>query len=319
MNKSYLNLFTNALRIRLVEEEIAKRYSKNKMRCPTHLSIGQEIVPALYSLFVNKNDFAISTHRGHAHYLAKGGDLKKMISEIYGKSTGCSSGKGGSMHLIDLNVNFMGTTAIVANSIPLGVGLGLSAKLKKQNRISTIFFGEGATEEGAFYESINFSSVKNLPVLFICENNMYSVYSPLNVRQPKQRDISKMVKAMNVEVEKVNGTNIMKCYDTIKKSFEYVRKYKKPKFVEISTYRWREHCGPNYDNNLGYRSEKEFQYWKSIDPLNSMINKFNKSEKNNLKFKNIKIKIEKEIKQAFEFAENSPKPNKNSAYRGVYK
>ena len=149
-NREFLKLFTNALRIRLVEEEIAKRYSQNKMRCPTHLSIGQEIVPAIYSLFVNKKDFAISTHRGHAHYLAKGGNLKKMIAELYGKSTGCSSGKGGSMHLIDLSKNFMGTTAIVANSIPLGVGLGLSAKLNNENRISTIFLEKGLQKKVFF-------------------------------------------------------------------------------------------------------------------------------------------------------------------------
>ena len=302
-----------------MEEEIAKRYSQNKMRCPTHLSIGQEIVPAIYSLFVNRKDFAISTHRGHAHYLAKGGNLKKMIAELYGKSTGCSSGKGGSMHLIDLSKNFMGTTAIVANSIPLGVGLGLSAKLKNENRISTIFFGEGATEEGVFYESVNFSSVKNLPVLFICENNLYSVYSPLDVRQPKKRDISKMVQSMNIEVEKVNGSNIFRTYNTIKNSFEYVRKYKKPKFIEISTYRWREHCGPNFDNDIGYRTEKEFQYWKSKDPLSNMIKKIMKINKNKINYNDIKLNIEKEINSAFKFAENSPKPNRKFAYSGVYK
>ena len=318
-NREFLKLFTNALRIRLVEEEIAKRYSQNKMRCPTHLSIGQEIVPAIYSLFVNKKDFAISTHRGHAHYLAKGGNLKKMIAELYGKSTGCSSGKGGSMHLIDLSKNFMGTTAIVANSIPLGVGLGLSAKLKNENRISTIFFGEGATEEGVFYESVNFSSVKNLPVLFICENNFYSVYSPLDVRQPKKRDISKMVQSMNIEVEKVNGSNVLNAYNTIKNSFEYVRKYKKPKFIEISTYRWREHCGPNFDNDIGYRTEKEFQYWKSKDPLNIMSKKIIKINKNKINYNDIKINIEKEINSAFKFAENSPKPKRKFAYSGVYK
>lgn len=318
-NREFLKLFTNALRIRLVEEEIAKRYSQNKMRCPTHLSIGQEIVPAIYSLFVNKKDFAISTHRGHAHYLAKGGNLKKMIAELYGKSTGCSSGKGGSMHLIDLSKNFMGTTAIVANSIPLGVGLGLSAKLKNENRISTIFFGEGATEEGVFYESVNFSSVKNLPVLFICENNLYSVYSPLDVRQPKKRDISKMVQSMNIEVEKVNGSNVFSAYNAIKNSFEYVRKYKKPKFIEISTYRWREHCGPNFDNDIGYRTEKEFLYWKLKDPLNVMTKKIIKLTKKKNSYNEIKLKIEKEINSAFKFAENSPKPNQKSAYNGVYK
>ena len=133
------------------------------MRCPTHLSIGQEAVSAAFSEVVNKKDFAVSSHRAHVHYLAKGGNLKKMIAEIYGKKTGCSKGKGGSMHLIDLDVNFMGSSAIVGNSIPIGTGLALSAKINNTNQKSFIFFGDGATEQGVFYESINFAAVKNLP------------------------------------------------------------------------------------------------------------------------------------------------------------
>lgn len=153
-------------RTRSIEEEIAKRYHEGRMRCPTHLSVGQEAVPAAFSQLVQKKDFAVSSHRGHAHYLAKGGNLKSMIAEIYGKKTGCSKGKGGSMHLIDLSVNFMGTSAIVGNSIPIGVGLGLSAKIKKTKQISFIFFGDGAIEEGVFYESINFATVKKTSCYF---------------------------------------------------------------------------------------------------------------------------------------------------------
>ena len=138
-------------RIRAVEQEIAKRYHEGKMRCPTHLSVGQEAVPAAFSEIVLKNDFAVSSHRGHAHYLAKGGNLKAMIAEIYGKKTGCSKGKGGSMHLNDLSVNFMGTSAIVGNSIPIGVGLALAAKIKKTKQISFIFHGDAAVEEGVFF------------------------------------------------------------------------------------------------------------------------------------------------------------------------
>ena len=185
-------LYIEMYRIRAVEEMIAFKYPEGKMRCPTHLSIGQEAVPAAYSLLINNSDFAVSTHRGHAHYLGKGGDLKSMIAEIYGKKTGCSKGKGGSMHLIDLNVNFMGTSAIVGNSIPVGVGLGLSIELNKTDQISCIFLGDGAIEEGVFYESLNFAAVRNLPILFICENNLYSVYSPLSVRQPKNRIIAEI-------------------------------------------------------------------------------------------------------------------------------
>ena len=192
MNKKILiKLFEQVFRTRSVEEEIAKRYKFGKMRCPTHLSIGQESVPAALSLIMRKKDFAVSSHRAHAHFLAKGGSLKKMIAEIYGKKTGCSQGKGGSMHLVDINSNFMGSTAIVGNTIPIGVGLGLSSIIKNKNQFSFIFFGDGAIEEGVFYGSINFAIVKKLPVIFICENNFYSVYSHLKVRQPKKEKFIK--------------------------------------------------------------------------------------------------------------------------------
>ena len=165
-------------KIRLVEERIAEEYPNNQIRCPTHLSIGQEGVPAALSTLLRKEDFAVSPHRGHAHYLSKVGDLNSMIADLSGKKTGCSGGKGGSMHLIDKKNGFMGTSAIVGNSIPLGVGLSLSIKLQ-QKVMLLVFLGDGAIEEGVFYESLNFSVLGELPVIFICENNLYSVYSPL--------------------------------------------------------------------------------------------------------------------------------------------
>ena len=189
------------LRIRMTEEAIAERYTENKMRCPTHLSIGQEAISVGVCSNLTKNDFVLSTHRAHAHYLAKGGDLKRMIAELYGKKTGCSKGMGGSMHLIDKSVGFMGSTAIVGNTIPVAVGLGLSLKLKKEDGLSCVFFGDGAIEEGAFYESINYAVVHKLPVLFICENNLYSVYSGLTVRQPQGRKIYEMVDAMGIQTD----------------------------------------------------------------------------------------------------------------------
>lgn len=217
-------LYREALRIRNIELEISRRYSSNQIRCPVHLSVGQEGIAAAYALVMKKLDFAVSTHRGHAHYLAKGGDLKKMIAEIYGKVTGCSKGIGGSMHLMDLNVNFMGSSAIVGNSIPVGVGLGLSAKLKKKNQISYVFFGEGATEQGVFYESINFAIIKKLPVFFICENNLYSVYSDLKYRQPKTRKIYKLVKSFGIQTYKCNGNNVLNSYNTLVKARKFLLK-----------------------------------------------------------------------------------------------
>ncbi len=307
------------LRIRCVEEKIAERYPEGKMRCPTHLSIGQEAVPVAVSCALNKNDFAVSTHRGHAHYLAKGGSLKKMIDEIHGKESGCSKGKGGSMHLIDKDVSFMGTSAIVGNSIPLGVGLGLSAKLKSTNQISCIYLGDGAIEQGVFYESINFAILKKLRVLFICENNLYSVYSPLSVRQPKNRKISHMVNGMGINSLECDGNDVISCRKTLKSVIPDIRENSSPFFIEFKTYRWREHCGPNFDNDIGYRTVEEFEVWKKKDPIEFLKQRliiedvFVKQE-----LDQIKKSIENEINQVFINAEKAPFPNKKEAYKDVF-
>ena len=178
MNKKQkIELLYSMIRMRMVEEKIANKYSEQEMRCPVHLSIGQEAIASGICLNLEKKDQVLSAHRSHFHYLAKGGNLKKMISEIYGKETGCAGGKGGSMHLIDINAGLVAAVPIVGSTIPIGVGLAWANKLDKSKRIVVIFFGEGATEEGVFYESINFAALHSLPVLFVCENNYYSVYS----------------------------------------------------------------------------------------------------------------------------------------------
>ncbi len=314
-----LSLLRHMRRIRAVEEEIAARYPAGKIRCPTHLSIGQEAVPAGIAECVKPTDFAVSTHRGHAHYLAKGGNLKAMIAEIYGKATGCSKGKGGSMHLMDLSVGFMGTSAIVGNSIPLGVGLALSAQLKGTDQISCIFLGDGAVEEGVFYESVNFSAVRKLPVLFICENNLYSVYSPLSVRQPNGRSIAAMVAGMGINVLEGDGNNAFETHRILSDAVEGIRSGQGPWFLEFSTYRWREHCGPNFDNDIGYRSQKEFELWQRKDPiyqLEQFLQERNPAMDSIINAMSVEIKME--IAEAFEYAENSPFPLPEEAYTGIY-
>ena len=315
-----LFLYKSMKRIRLIEEAVADRYHEQEMRCPVHLSIGQEAVPAVTGLLLDDSDFAVSTHRSHGHYLGKGGSLKKMIAEFYGKAAGCSSGKGGSMHLIDQDVGFMGSTAIVAGTIPVGVGLGLSLKLKKSDRLSTVFLGEGATEEGPFYESINFAALKNLPVLFICENNLYSVYSSLDVRQPQDRKIYKMVEGMGMKSDWGDGNDVCQIYNKLKSAITHIRSKKGPYFIEFFTYRWREHCGPNYDNDTGYRTEDEFLAWKMKDP----IKKYEKRLlKENILSQDMIGKIENdishEITDAFSFALQTPFPEIDEIYTDLYK
>jgi len=307
-------------KIRLSEETIANRYSEWKMRCPTHLCTGQEAVCAALGLALRTDDFMVSTHRAHGHYLGKGGDLNKMIAEIYGKVTGCSRGKGGSMHLIDQGVGFMGSTAIVGGTIPIGVGLGLSIKYHETDQVSTVCLGDGATEEGVFYESLNFASLKQLPVLFICENNFYSVYSPLRVRQPEGRKIYKMVEAIGVPSDYGDGNDAIDIYKKISNAIASIRKEGGPRFFEFFTYRWREHCGPNYDNDLGYRTETEFHFWKKKDPIKNLESQI--LDQGILDTHDIQLMentIQKEINEAFDYAEKSPFPEEEETYKHLYK
>ena len=315
----YKELYMRMKLIRFVEESIAEKYPEGKMRCPTHLCTGQEAISAGVGLALEIHDYAVSTHRSHGHYLGKGGSLPKMIAEIYGKATGCSKGKGGSMHLVDKSVGFMGSTAIVGNSIPIGAGLALAAKLDKRNQVSCIFLGDAAIEEGVFAETVNFCAQRQLPVLFVCENNFYSVYSPLAVRQPQNRSISKMVEAMGIRSNQGNGNDGIEVYEKTKKVISEIKSNSSPRFLEFETYRWREHCGPNYDNDIGYRSEKEFLKWKDRDPIKIIEEKL--IEKGHLlssEIIDIDSSLNAEVEKAFTYAENSPFPDPDDAYNDIY-
>lgn len=308
------------LRIRMIEETIAENYKKQKMRTPVHLSIGQEAAAVASGSVLRKTDYAVSSHRAHAHYFAKGGNLNAMIAELHGKITGCCRGRGGSMHLIDTTVGFMGSTAIVGNTIPIGVGLGLSIQLNGDDRICCIYIGDGAVEEGVFYESLNFAVLKKLPVLFVCENNLYSVYTPLCKRQPVGRKIHELAKAIGAQVNCVeNGYDVLACCAALEKMALTVRAGNGPGFVEIYNYRYREHCGPNYDNDIGYRSVSEYESWLKQDSIQSFQaillrdNVFSQHDVDEMK-----KEIAREIALAFEFAEQSAFPDPKEAVSGEY-
>ena len=314
-----LRLLHQMLRIRTVEEEIARRYPEWKMRCPTHLSVGQEAVPAALGEILEKADLAVSTHRGHAHYLAKGGNLPAMIAELYGKATGCAQGKGGSMHLIDRRVGFMGTSAIVGNSIPIGVGLALALQVRKSRQLACVFLGDGAIEEGVFYESANFAAVRKLPVLFVWENNGYSVYAPLLQRQPKDRCIADMVAALGISSARGDGNDALASHALLGSAVSHIRSGNGPYFVELATYRWREHCGHAYDNDLGYRSVAEFESWKARDPIQRLRREIiAASPEKKSEILIIENRIDQEVSAAFDFAEQSPFLDPAEAYTGVY-
>lgn len=261
-----LPMMRQMMRIRMVEEAIANHYPDQEMRCPTHLCIGQEAVPVGVSAHLTKHDLVFSGHRSHGHFLAKGGDLKSMMAELYGRATGCAHGKGGSQHLIDLRCGFMGSAPILASTISVGVGAAWGAVLRAESRVVVVYFGDGATEEGTFHEAMNFASLKRLPVIFVCENNLYSVHSALAVRQPP-RSIAAMGSAHGVPAAQGDGNDIRVVYQLAQQAIRRARGGEGPTLLEFMTYRWMEHCGPNEDTELGYRSALELAEWKARDPI----------------------------------------------------
>jgi len=294
-------IYRKMLLIREVELGISARYSKGQMRCPTHLSVGQESTPAVISAFTNDMDYAVSTHRSHAHYLAKGGDLVAMLAEIYGLDEGCSRGRGGSMHLADKRVGFMGSSAIVGNSIPVGTGLGMAAKLDSSDAISIVYLGDAAIEEGVFYESANFAAVEELPVLFVCENNGFSVYTGFPERQPADRKIHEMVSAIGVESISVSSYEISSLIVEARSSVQFVRESRKPFFLEVETARYLEHCGPNDDSHLGYRDVSALEALKEQDPLMTLASDFSRK---GIDLATIESEVKQTVRQAFAQIDN---------------
>lgn len=368
-------LYRTMLRIRLVEEGIAALYAEQQMRCPVHLCIGQEAVAAGVCQLLGRDDLALSTHRAHGHYLAKGGDLRAMLAEMHGKATGCASGMGGSMHLIDLTAGFLGSAPIVGSTVPIAVGVAFGAALggarcrmatesrhgvrrgeqaelqieaacaatdavapkrpcipvsraecddgptgsAYQRRVVVAFFGEGATEEGAFHEALNFAALKQLPVLFVCENNLYSVYSPLAVRQPAGREVYRLAEGHGIVSRQGDGNDALTVHSLAYDALRHVHAGRGPAFLELKTYRWREHCGPNYDNNLGYRSEEEFQRWRALCPLIRL----GRRGVDDGSFTQAEIdawseEIRAEFAAAVQFAKHSPFPQPESMLQSVY-
>ena len=307
-------LFFEMLRIRRVEESLAKRYAEQEMRCPMHLCIGQEAIAVGVSAALENSDKVFSNHRAHGHYLGKGGSLQAMVAEMYGRTTGCCGGRGGSMHLIDLNVSFMGSTPIVGGTVPLAVGSAWTSKLCQTNDVTVVYFGDGCFEEGVVSESMNFAALHQLPVLFVCENNDFSVYTRRKDRQPDQA-IYKIAQAHGIASACGDGNNVLSVYAMAAKAVEAMREGQGPQFLEFSTYRWREHCGPDFDHGLNYRTAAEIQAGEETCPL--LAFKSGVAVDENL-LAQFELQIAEEIKQAFDFALTSPMPNAEKASGGVY-
>lgn len=313
------SLLRGILRIRTIEQRIKELYGEQEMRCPTHFSIGQEAVAVGVCAHVRRGEQITSAHRSHAHYLAKGGDLRAMLAELYGKATGCAAGKGGSMHLIDTDAGFLGAVPIVGSTISIGVGAALASVLQGAPTLSVIFFGDGAAETGVFHESLNFAAVHKLPVVMVCENNLYSVLSPLSWRQPEGREIIQLAQGHGVWNRQGDGNDVDEVYGLAGEAVEHARAGRGPAFLEFKTYRWLEHCGPLDDRHLGYRPPGEYEAWVARDPLALYTDRLQaRGLVTPAELQAMSRDIDREIDEAVTFAKCSPFPARDQLGAHLY-
>jgi len=258
------NLFLSMLKIRRVEEQVVSVYGQKQMRTPTHLSIGQEAVAAGVCAALKKKDQVFASHRCHAAFLARGGSVDQFFLELCGRKGGVNQGRGGSAHLSDASIGFF-SSPILGGMVPVATGAALSFKLNKKRNVAVVFSGDAGLEEGVFAESVNFALLKRLPVIFICENNLYSTNTHIRYRQPKF-PIFKRVTGL-LKPQQINGNDVEKVYAAAKKAVDFCREGKGPIFLECLTYRFREHVGPLYDYDIGYRTKKEVLAWERKCPV----------------------------------------------------
>jgi TPP-dependent pyruvate/acetoin dehydrogenase alpha subunit len=304
-----LQLYRTMVRTREFEESLTEPLIRKEIICPVHLYIGQEAVAAGVCANLRTEDIVFSTHRSHGHYIAKGGDTKALMAELYGKVTGCSKGRGGSMHIASANLGLPGSSAIVAGTIPLAVGTALAFSMQKKDAVSVAFFGDGAANEGTFYESLNLAGLKKLPVVFVCENNGYSTHMPISCCLADV-NIYKKARMFKMPGTRIDGNNVIEVFRTAKRAVKRAKDGNGSTLIECMTYRWRGHVGPSYDLDKGLRSKQELEYWMSKDPIKKLEGFLLKdsilSEQEKIRIYN---ETKREIEEAFAFAKTSPYPD----------
>lgn len=316
------NFYRTMVRIRVCEESLVGPILTGEIRTPCHLYSGQEAVAAGICSSLNKDDCIFGNHRSHGHFLSKGGDMKKMVAEIFCRSDGCSQGLGGSMHLIDPEIGMMGSAPIVAGTISLAMGAALAASIKEDGQVAVSFFGDGATGEGVLYECLNFASLKKLPMVFVCENNFYATHMPIRECRV-EKNIFRIAQPFGMESVQVDGNNVLEVYEVGRQAIENCRKGTGPSFIECLTYRQRGHVGPD-DNVQGchtdIRPEEEVENWLLRDPITTFEDYL---ISNNLvdeeTLASIKQEVEEEVAEAHLFARKSPSPDPEDLMKFVFK
>jgi TPP-dependent pyruvate/acetoin dehydrogenase alpha subunit len=304
--------------IRLCEERIADGVASGEIRCPCHLAIGQEAVAVGIAEHIRASDKCFGAHRSHAHYLALGGSVDRMMAEIHGKDTGCSRGMGGSMHLRDERIGLVGTVPIVGATIPMAVGAGLALKMDGGDGVAVAFFGDGATEEGAFHESMNLAASLPSPTVFVCEHNLFSSHLHISLRQPSSR-VARYAEAHCVPHQTVDGNDLGAVLRASAEAVEHSRTSRHPYFLEFVTYRWRGHVGHREDIDVGVHRKDDLHLWKRRDPIRRCADALVAEQglgPNELEA--ITADARAQVESAWEFAIRSPYPARSELIGRVF-
>lgn len=315
--KLLIALHRELLKVRLTEESLVERYKEQEMRTPAHFGTGQEAVAVGVCHALRRDDVVFSHHRCHNHYLAKGGSIYELAAELYGRADGCSRGRGGSVHLTAPDMGMIATSAILGEMTAVAVGAALAFQMDNVDRVSVTFFGEGAMEEGSFYEALNYASIKQLPVLFVCENNLYATESPLHVRQARGTDLCERVRAFKVEAKRVDGNDVHQVYLATQQAVAQLRSGRGPYFLECMTYRWREHVGPHFDHDLNrsYCTRAELEAWMEVCPIKlseQRLMQFGIARSAELD--DWRVSTQKEVTSAIDRAKNAPWPDVSTLF-----
>ncbi len=317
--KDLLLMYETMLKIRTFETEIANRWPEQEMKSPPHFYSGQEAIATGVCLSLRKGDQVVGFYRGHGYFLATGGDPNKFIAEMYCRVTGSNEGKGGSMLISSPESGYVGSSAIVGGGIPIAAGIAFGNKLQKKKSVVICFIGDAATEEGVFYETMNFIALHKLPIVFDCENNSYAVTTHIKFRQAVPSQISSHARAFGIKIAKIDGNDVLKVNKIAEEAIAQARKGKGPTFIEASTFRLHVHVGEKLDWETGLRTREEFDSWVKKDPIKRMEKYL---LKNKIATKNellkIKTKIDILVAKAFTFAKKSPLPTKDDLMKNVY-
>jgi len=317
LSKSQISkMYQGMIKIRYFENKIVELYSSGKMPGIAHLYIGEEAIAVGVCANLTSRDFITSTHRGHGHVIAQGANLKKMMAEILGKKSGYCKGKGGSMHIIDMKKGILGANGIVAAGIPIATGAGYSSKFRGTDQVAVAFFGDAASNHGNFHESLNMAAAWKLPVIYVCENNLYGI--SVDIRKvTNTKNIADRACAYNIPGYVVDGNDVLNVYEVTKKAVERARNKMGPTLIECKTYRWKgHHLG---DPGIIYRPEEERKAWMDKCPIKSFRERLLKDK---VFTQDEIVLFEKEVKEiieeALDFAMNSPFPGKEEAYEDVF-